>query len=178
LRWQITSREQFERLRATNPDTLTDLQRAVRFLYLQRTAFGGKIEGRNFGVNPQASGRFDVTKLGPLLNDVHQRLTGVVIERLPYAEVIDRYDRLTTLFYLDPPYWGCETDYGAGLFHRDDFARLADILAKLQGRFLLSLNDRPELRKLFRRFKIQAVETSYCIQGGGNKRARELLISR
>jgi hypothetical protein len=33
--FQVTSRREFERLAASNPDTLTDLERAGRFLYLQ-----------------------------------------------------------------------------------------------------------------------------------------------
>jgi DNA adenine methylase len=98
LRWQITSRAEFERLIAANPDTLTDLERAARFLYLQRTAFGGKIAGRNFGVSVRRPGRFDVTKLGPVLEAVHERLAEVVIERLPYADLIQRYDRPGSLF--------------------------------------------------------------------------------
>jgi site-specific DNA-adenine methylase len=49
LKFQIASRREFERLVASNPDTLTDLERAGRFLYLQRLAFGGKVAGRNFG---------------------------------------------------------------------------------------------------------------------------------
>lgn len=104
LRWQITSREEFQRLLAMAPDTLTDLERAARFLYLQRLAFGGKVQGRNFGVSVGLPGRFDVGKLGPLLEAVHERLAGVVIERLPYHQLLPRYDRPGTLFYLDPPY--------------------------------------------------------------------------
>ena len=42
LRFQLTVRAEFDRLVATDPETLTDLERAARFLYLQRTAFGGK----------------------------------------------------------------------------------------------------------------------------------------
>ncbi|MDN3562753.1 DNA adenine methylase, partial [Vreelandella neptunia] len=42
LKYQITSRDEFERLAGQNPDSLTDMQRAARFLYLQRSAFGGK----------------------------------------------------------------------------------------------------------------------------------------
>ncbi len=57
LRSQLTTRAEFNRLVDTNPDTLTDLERAARFLYLQRTAFGGKVSGRNFGVAADRSAR-------------------------------------------------------------------------------------------------------------------------
>jgi hypothetical protein len=76
LKFQIASRREFERLAATNADTLTDLERAGRFLYLQRLAFGGKVAGRNFGVDSGGPSRFDVTKLGPLLEEIHERLVG------------------------------------------------------------------------------------------------------
>lgn len=113
LRWRVTSRAEFARLVQENPATLTDLERAARFLYLQRTAFGGKVTGRNFGVDRRTPGRFDVTKLEPMLAELHDRLAGVVVEQLPYADLIRRYDGPDVLFYLDPPYWGCEEDYGA-----------------------------------------------------------------
>lgn len=141
LRWQVAGRQEFERLLASDPATLTDMERAARFLYLQRAAYGGKVAGRSFGVSPGAPSRFDVTRLAKLLDDLHERLAGVVIECLPYAEVITRYDRPGTLFYLDPPYHGSETDYGAGVFAAADFRRLADQLAGIAGRFILSIND-------------------------------------
>jgi DNA adenine methylase len=140
-------------LAASNPDTLTDLERAGRFLYLQRLTFGGKVAGRSFGVDNNAPSRFDVTKLGPLLDEIHERLAGVVIECLPWAEFVERYDSPTTLFYLDPPYWGSETDYGAGVFTRADFIRLAARLSEIAGKFLLSVNDVPEMREAFSRFR-------------------------
>ncbi len=85
IRFQITTRAEFLRLIDTNPETLTDLERAARFLCLQRTAFGGKVSGRNFGVSPGMPARFDITKLGPMLEELHGRIAGVVIECLPYA---------------------------------------------------------------------------------------------
>ena len=81
LKFQITSRAEFERLAAA--DTLTDLERAARFLYLQRLGFGGKVAGRSFGVDSSGPSRFDVTRLGPVLEEIHSRLAGVVIECLP-----------------------------------------------------------------------------------------------
>lgn len=131
--------------------------------------------GRNFGVSPGLPGRFDVTKLGPLLEAVHERLAGVVIERLSYAELLRRYDRLGMLFYLDPPYWGGERDYGDGVWVRDDFARLAEQLRGLKGHWLLSINDRPEVRALFAWAAVEAVETTYHISGQA-QRVGELLI--
>ncbi|KGJ03247.1 DNA adenine methylase [Paracoccus sphaerophysae] len=180
LRFQLTTRAEFERLVAVDPDTLTDLERAARFLYLQRTAFGGKVSGRNFGVDRARPGRFNLTTLEPMLEDLHSRLAGVVIECLDWSAFIPRYDSPDTMFYLDPPYWGCEDDYGRQMFARGDFQRLADLLAGIRGRFLLSLNDVPEVRAIFSAFVVQEVRTTYSISGTRNDAAgsrAELLIS-
>ena len=179
LRFQLTTRAEFERLVATDPETLTDLERAGRFLYLQRTAFGGKVSGRNFGVSIDRPGRFNLTTLEPMLEDLHSRLAGVVIECLDWSDFLRRYDSEGTLFYVDPPYWGSEGDYGKALFSRDDFGRMAEQLRGLRGRWLLSINDVPEIRALFSLAAIQEVQTTYTIAGGGKGRAArtELLIS-
>lgn len=178
LKWQLTMRREFERLAATDPSTLTDLERAARFLYLQRTSFGGKVDGRSFGVDTTNAGRFDVTKLGPTLEAVHERLAGVVIESLDFEAFIARYDRPHTLFFLDPPYWGSEGDYGRDLFGRADYGRLAEALRRLRGRFLLTINDRPETRALFDGFAIEAVETTYMLAGGGKaQKAGEIIVT-
>ena len=109
--------------------------------------------------------------------DLHSRLTRVVIECLPYQAFIPRYDTAKTLFYLDPPYYNCEDYYGKDLFHRDDFATLSELLGEIQGRFILSLNDVPEVRALFKSFKIETVKTRYSVQKGKQKEAGEVLIS-
>ena len=96
LRWQMASRSEFERLLQIDPDTLTDLERAARFLYLQKLAFGGKVVGRSFGMATDQPSRFDVRKLGPLLEACHERLAGVWIECLPWQHFIERWDRPAT----------------------------------------------------------------------------------
>ncbi len=177
LRFQLTSRQEFQRLLAVDPSTLTDLERAARFLYLQRLAFGGKVAGRNFGVSVGYPARFDVTKLGPMLADISERLAGVIIENLGYATFIERYDRPETLFYLDPPYWGSEGDYGQGVFGRADFERLAEQLRTARGRFILSINDRPEVREVFAGFEMEQVGLAYSVSSKGQTEARELIVT-
>lgn len=177
LRFQLTSRREFERLDATDPRTLTDLERAARFLYLQRTCFGGKVAGRNFGVSPGLPGRFDVGKLAEVLTALSERLAGVVIENLPYGEFIARYDSAETLFYLDPPYFGSEDYYGAGAFSRADFGRLADQLAGVAGGFILTVNDAPETREIFSAFEQDRVGVTYTAAEGAAKQAVELIVS-
>ncbi|MBX9797804.1 DNA adenine methylase [Sphingomonas sp.] len=174
MKWKLSSRSEFNRLLRQDPTTLTDLERSARFLYLQRLAFGGKVTGRGFGVDTSRS-RFNLGTLAPMLDDLHERLQGVTIEALPYDDFIRRYDRQGTLFYLDPPYWGCEEDYGPG-FERADFQRLATRLQGLCGRFIMSVGDRPELRDMFSWAVIQEVELTYHI-GMSPTRARELIIS-
>ncbi|KPL68036.1 DNA methyltransferase [Erythrobacter sp. SG61-1L] len=170
LRFQVTSRAGFEKLLALEPRSLTDLQRAARFIYLQRTSFGGKVSGRHFGVAVDNPARFDVTKLAPVLEAVHERLSSVSIERLPWSAFIARYDRPGTLFYLDPPYYGNERDYGAGMFERGEFEQMAEQLRQIRGRFILSLNDHPEVRRIFAGFNSREEEVRWTV--GGNSRAK------
>jgi DNA adenine methylase len=175
LRFQVTGRREFERLHRSDPSTLTDLERAARFLYLQRTAYGGKVAGRAFGVDVGAPARFDLNKLGSLLADVHERLAGVIIENLPWRALLDRYDRPETLFYLDLPYWGSEGVYGKALFSRDEFGTLAERVSYLRGGFILSINDVPEVRKPFGSFELEGVDLGYSISGARTQ-ARELIV--
>lgn len=177
MKFQITSRAEFERLVAVAPDTLTDMQRAARFLYLQRAAFGGKVASRHFGVGLHRPARFDVTRLAAMLEDLSERLAGVVVERLSWAAFIARYDTPETLFYIDPPYYDCEGDYGPGMFAKSDFEEMAAVLGGLKGRFILSLNDRPEVREIFAAFAIEGVGTHYGLAGRGAQPAGEVIIS-
>lgn len=182
LRFQLTTRAGFERLLKVDPSTLTDLERAARFLYLQRTAFGGTVSKRSFGVDRNGPARFDVTKLGPVLEAIHERLSAVVIERLRWGEFMERWDRPGMLFYCDPPYYGNEGDYGRDdtgepLFDRAQFERMAQLIGGLQASVIVSLNDHPEVRAIFAEFELIEVETTYTISRGANaQRARELLI--
>ena len=177
LRWLIASRAEFDRQKSVDPNTLTDIERVVRFLYLQRLAFGGKVVGRNFGVSRAASSNFNLAKLRGELKLLSRRLEPVIIEQLGYADVIRRYDRAGALFYLDPPY-DETTGYGVE-FGRADYLAMAAQLATIAGGFIISINDTPFVREAFAAFRIDEVATTWTLctkSSGTGARVTELII--
>jgi DNA adenine methylase len=177
LRWALSSREEFDRFLDTPAAVLTDIQRAVRFYYVHKLSFGGRMAGRR----SFSASAIKPTNLNPLavhreIAAAHRRLARVTIENLPYEEMISRYDRSGTFFYIDPPYWDCENHYGRGIFSKADFDLLARQLAGIKGTFLLSLNDVPEVREIFGAFQISAVTTRYSCAARQNTLAKEVLI--
>lgn len=177
FKWQLVSREEFARLQQVPAETLTDIQRAARFYYLVKNAFGAKIVGQCFGVASTSKPRLNLLRLEEDLSEAHLRLSRVQIENLPYDNLITRYDSKDTFFYVDPPYWDCENDYGKGLFTKEDFTLLRDTLANCQGKWLVSINNMPQIRELFKGYEITEVKTSYSINMGNSKPVTELLIS-
>lgn len=175
FKWVLISREEFERLKKLPAESLTDIQRAARFYYIQKMCFGGRINRPTFCTRTTDAPKLNLVRIEEELSAVHLRLSRVVVEHLPYADVITRYDRPATVFYIDPPYWGIEDYYGKDMFSRDDFAVLAAQLATIKGRFILSLNDVPEVRDIFEAFEIAQVDTTYSV-GRNNTPAKELLI--
>jgi DNA adenine methylase len=176
MRFQLFSRREFDNLAAMDPKTLTDIERAARFLYLQRSAFAGKIVGRHFGADLTRPARFNMKNLRGALEEVHDRLCGVTIENLDWQDFITRYDRPGTLFYLDPPYYGNESDYGKDAFNRDQFTAMAARLKSIKGRFMISLNDCEGVREIFRDFRLIPVGLTYTVRGGGGKDVGEVII--
>lgn len=177
FKWVLISRDEFERLKRVGPDTLTDIQRAARFYYLQQMCFGGRMnDNPTFGYAAVRGPKLNLLRIEEQLSAAHLRLARTYIECLPYHEVIKRYDKSTTLFYIDPPYWDCEDYYGKGLFDREDFTILAELLGRIEGRFILSLNDKPEVRKIFSSFSFETADVPYTCCNGKNLISPELLI--
>lgn len=175
FRFCLVSRKTFDLHKATDPATLTDIQRAARSFYLQKNAYAGLVCRKNYNYSVVQPPGFNLERLPQLLENAHKRLERVQIECLPYEEVLKRYDRPTTLFYLDPPYYGIKL-YRYNL-EDEDFAIMAERLGKLRGKFVLSLNDVPEVRKIFRPFRIRSVVLPYTAQKAAGRRFKEVLIT-
>lgn len=175
LRFTLASREWFELLKATEPTKLTDIQRAARFFYLQKNSFAGLVRRHNFAASVVIPSGFNPERIPQWIENTHKRLAKVQIESLPYEQILKRYDRPTTLFYLDPPYYDRKL-YNHN-FEREDFELLAERLGPLKGKFVLSLNDVPEVRTIFRKFKLKTIQLAYTAQQTAGKRFKELLIT-
>lgn len=177
FRWVLVSRDEFYRFRKEAPDSLTDIQRAVRFYYLLKTGYAARINAPSFSIATTSKPSLNLLRIEEELSAVHLRLARVYIENRSYPEVFLRFDKPDTFFYIDPPYYGCENYYGAGIFDRSDFTKLRDILSGISGKFILSINDVDHIRDLFRKFRIETVETSYSASGANKKKqVSELLI--
>jgi DNA adenine methylase len=144
LQFCTASRKWFELFQKQDPQTLSDIQRAARFFYLQKNCYGGLIRRQNFAVSVQDGSNYN-----------------------PH--------RIPMVFYLDPPYFGLP--YYKFNLSEEDYVELARLLKALQGRFLLSLNDAPEVRRIFADFKIQGLTFSYSSQRKAGKVYKEVLIS-
>lgn len=176
FKWILTARVEFERKKLENPNTLTDIQRSARFYYLLKTGYGSKVASPTFGSGALRPSHINLLTIGEELCAAHIRLNRVYVENMSYERIIRRYDKPSTFFYIDPPYYGCENYYGKGIFNREDFATLATLLKAIQGRFILSINDTPEIRKLFNIFRIEKEKTTYQTSNKGKKKVEELLI--
>ncbi len=159
------------------PETLTDIQRAARFYYLQKACFGGKVTGQNYGVSMTGSPRLNLLRIEEELSAAHLRLAQVNIEHLPWQQCIERYDRPETLFFMDPPYWQL-SGYGIE-FGLDEYEALASVLARIKGKAIMTINDHPDIRRIFGRFKMTSTTVRYTLSRsikGRQKERGELII--
>jgi DNA adenine methylase len=167
FRWSLTSRQMYEWAKMTTPETLTDIQRAATFYYLQKLAFGGKVESRTFGTATTSGPRLNLLRIEEEISAAHLRLSQTTIEHLPWQACIDRYDRPHTLFYCDPPYWGTE-GYGVE-FGLEQYRLMAEAARRIKGRMIISVNDIAQMREVFAGLPMDRVEIRYTLAGNDTK---------
>jgi hypothetical protein len=71
LRWLLTAREEFERFKATDPATLTDVQRAVRFYYLMLNSFTPTPKSNTFRGDATRRPKFNLLRIEEDLSAAH-----------------------------------------------------------------------------------------------------------
>ncbi|PRN07365.1 restriction endonuclease subunit M [Pseudomonas sp. LLC-1] len=158
FKWALSSRQIFEWQKMTRPETLTDIQRAARFFYLQQHAFGGKDAGQTFGTATTGPA-INLLRIEENLSVAWQRLAGTYIENLSWLDCAERYDRAHTFFYMDPPYWQTA---GYGLdFPFKEYECMADFMRSCKGRVMVSINDHPGIRRAFEGFHFESLNIRY-----------------
>ena len=109
------------------------------------------------------------------IDNYQDRLKDTTILSQDYKSVIKKYDSKDSFFFLDPPYEDSTKLYKKGSFN---FEQLASFLKGVKGKFLLTLNDSPNIRNLFSGFKIRpVVARGFGNKGIGTKDRKELIIT-
>lgn len=170
LEFILMSREQFfDAKDQMETRGLTDIQRAARFNILIKESFGSEM--RTFGVRPK-----DMANAIEYISEVSKRLRMVVIENQDFERILKTYDKQESFFYLDPPYYQTEKYYKEK-FLPEDHIRLKKKLKELKGKFLLSYNDCPYIRELYKEYEILEVDRAHnLLQGNEKPRYKELVI--
>lgn len=157
--------------------------KVIESLLRRCNGFGGRYLETS-GVTEATDGRIQKVTLHKSklqrMEDYKKRLNDATILNQDYRKVIKKYDSGKTFFFLDPPYEmskGINYAKGSETF---DFEELAKTLRGIKGDFLMTINDSPRIREVFREFKIYP----YVVKGHhsetspiGSKDRKELLVS-
>ena len=173
------NREKFWRLH-DQKNFKSNTERLYRNLYVSVNSFGGS---RMSYIGPKKEKRILAGEYpGAILpvkwqsDQFKQRLKDTTILNQDFRSVIKKYDNKDTFFYLDPPYSRADTnkDYLVTGVTIDD---VYNAVKNIKGKFLLSYDNTPEARKIFKNYNIIKVATAYQTgKGGVTKKACELLI--
>lgn len=152
--WELVSRAEFDRLASLDPTQLNDIQRAHRFYYLIMAGWGGELNYPRFQTSITDGGHGNrligaLKYLRQRIEPVHKRLRTVIIENLDWRDCIDRYDRLGTVMYVDPPYPDNKVNYAHNMRTWEEHQELASRLGKARCKWILSSYDSPEVRDLY-----------------------------
>ena len=178
-KYLLGSRDMF--FQFLNGTFITDIQKAVQFYFIITRSFGGK--GSSFGTVKKSSGGASKSQKNVLdkIDAIHERLDKVMIENRDFETLIKQYDFEDAFFYCDPPYsQGCGYDVTST---KDfDHERLREVLGNIKGRFLLSYDDSPKIRELYKGFEMIEVERLNVINNRSDvenrkKIFKELLIA-
>ena len=174
LNYEISSREIFEDYKKIDLSNLTEIQRAVRLMYIISQSFASK--GTVYGYATTKGPAPQIFKTEGL-TALKQRLMNTYIENLDFSKIFEKYDRKHTFFFCDPPY--LETDGYGCKFKIDEHIKLSEILKNIQGKFLLTINDHVKIRELYKGFNIEEVEVMYSIskENSGRRNFKELIIT-
>jgi DNA adenine methylase len=175
--YMLASRQQYYdvmNILEGNRENISDVERAVYFYFSIKNAFGGRYGGGfafSRRVPPRSAIRHET------LVAVTERLSNTYIENLSYERLIKNYDHAGAFFYCDPPYVVADgKNYYQFAFTEEDHKKLASTLMAMEGKFLLSYDDVPIVRDLYKGCKITKTKPVLYTLNQKHKYKTELLI--
>lgn len=176
------SRELYEKWRREELPA-DPFEKAARFFYLNRSAISkGNAEevpktGWRHSTSSSQNPAMGYVNACEVIRAFSKRMQGVMIERLDFKTVIEKYDGEDVLFYVDPPYVGREKFYAGG-FTMEDHRELARLLNNVKGKVILSYYEDPIIEEFYGHWNIERHGAFKQAVGGQNVggQAEELLI--
>lgn len=181
-------RDYFYHVRSQDPMALTPVERAARFIFLNRTCYNGLYRVNRNGQFNVPFGRYANPTIcdEPGLKSASALLQGAALNVADFADALSTAGA-GDFVYFDPPYEPLSasssfTSYTSAGFSREDQRRLADVYAELDARgclLMLSNSNAPLIHHLYRRFHIHSVNARRAInsKGGGRGPIPEVVIT-
>ena len=178
------SRKLFEDFRKEVMTTKSDIQipdprRAAIYYYVIKNSFNKN------PYNPFTKSEKRGVWTSELAEEVKwskKQLDGVIVENLDFKELVKRYEpREDDFWYMDPPYVvaGEKKDYYFHDFTMDMHNELVELCHQMDlcdAKFMVSYDDRDEVRALYSKYKINEIRCIYA--GASDKKERvELVIT-
>lgn len=186
----IYDKEVFLDIRARKTDSIPDLKRAARFIYLNRTAFNGMYRVNKSGQFNVPFGRYTNPQICDEVNlrRVAQVLKDVTVSNTSYKYVLDEAKK-GDFVYFDPPYYPVSktasfTSYSNDVFLQNEQEELRDAFVELHKRgcyVMLSNSDTPFIHSLFEPLQkdgitINMVQAGRNINSNADKRGKVLEV--
>lgn len=169
-------------IRATNPKLLPDLERAARFIYLNKTCFNGLYRVNSKGQFNVPMGDYknpDIIQ-EDRLRKVSKLLQKVILKVMSFEKIVSLAKK-GDFIYFDPPYYPLKktsfTSYNKDIFMEKEQTLLRDVFVKLHKKGCLvmeSNSDTEFIKKLYdsKEFKIHIVKATRMINSDANGRGK------
>lgn len=157
----VTLNSEAEHQLAKNLNCEDKIEAARRYYVNSQQSFVNRINGGwNRGVYGRNLGATWANKVNQLPEYIN-RMSGVLIACDDALKIIKQWDSPQTFFYCDPPYPGTDCGHYAD-YTIQDFQALVDALNNVQGSFLLSNYDQPDVSIPidWQRFEFEATASS------------------
>lgn len=176
--------EYYYKIRSLNPKNLNSVERASRFIYLNKTCFNGLYRENSKGEFNVPFGRYKNPKIldEENLRAVSEYLNSAYIKIYSknYTEVCEFADK-GDFIYLDPPYYPLNktssfTKYTKYDFTVEDQIQLSEVFKELdrKGCYLILSNSNTEfIKNLYSGFEIIPIQANRFINSKPERRKKE-----